>query len=260
MRSSLRVVSALFTLALPILLGSPRIAIAQQTSWIKADYHRGDFKLVYGRRAAQILVSPDDSRVVQIAAGDLAADVERVTGNKPVLRREASGLSEQAVLVGTLGKSQLIESIVRAGKIDVSGLRGQWESFLIATVKDPLPNVRFGLVIIGSDRRGTAFGVYELSQAIGVSPWHWWADVAPEHRSNLVVSAGVRREGPPSVKYRGIFLNDEDWGLQPWAAKTFEHELGDIGPKTYARIFELLLRLKANTAWPAMHECTRAFN
>lgn len=256
----LRVVAVTFTLVLPILLGSTLIAYAQETSWIKVDYRRRDFKLVYGGRAAQILVSPDDFKVVRIAASNLATDIERVTGVKPVVRTESSDLSEQTVIIGTLGKSQFIDDIVRAGKIDVSRLRGQWESFIIATVRDPLPNVHLGLVIVGSDRRGTAYGLYELSQAIGVSPWYWWADVAPEHKSNLIVKAGVRREGPPSVKYRGIFLNDEDWGLQPWAAKTFEPELGDIGPKTYARIFELLLRLKANTVWPAMHECTRAFN
>jgi hypothetical protein len=117
-----------------------------------------------------------------------------------------------------------------------------------------------GLVIAGSDRRGTAFGIFELSQAIGVSPWYWWADVPPARHPNLFITAGIKRAGPPSVQYRGIFLNDEDWGLQPWAAKTFDPQLGDIGPKTYARIFELLLRLKANTVWPAMHSCTRAFN
>jgi hypothetical protein len=123
-----------------------------------------------------------------------------------------------------------------------------------------LPGVPSALVIVGSDRRGTAFGVYELSQAIGVSPWYWWADVTPAKKSALFVAAGTRRFGPPSVQYRGIFLNDEDWGLQPWAAKTFEPEVGDIGPKTYAKVCELLLRLKANTLWPAMHACTKAFN
>jgi hypothetical protein len=164
------------------------------------------------------------------------------------------------VLVGTLGKSTFIDRLAEEGKLDAKGLRGKWESFLIATVKDPLPGVRLGLVVAGSDRRGTAYGVYELSQAAGVSPWYWWADVTPARRRELFVAAGARRFGPPSVKYRGVFLNDEDWGLQPWAAKTFEPETGDVGPKTYARLFELLLRLKANTVWPAMHEVTRAFN
>ena len=183
-----------------------------------------------------------------------------MTGKKTALQIDKAGKSKYAVILGTLNKSSLIDSLVRAGKLNLDQLRGQWESFVISTVDRPMPGVAKGLVIVGSDRRGTAFGAFELSQAIGVSPWYWWADVAPTHHNNLFVAAGTRREGPPSVKYRGIFLNDEDLGLQPWAAKTFDPELGDIGPKTYKRIFELLLRLKANTLWPAMHGCTKAFN
>jgi Glycosyl hydrolase family 115/Gylcosyl hydrolase family 115 C-terminal domain len=228
--------------------------------WVRGTYRKGDFKLVYDGRAADIVISKDEFKVVRIAASDLTSDIERVTGRKPKLITETSQVSGHVVLAGTLGNSPLLDSLVRAGKLDVSRLRGQWESFIIATVPHPLPGVQLGLVVVGSDRRGTAFGLYELSQAIGVSPWYWWADVKPSRRTDLVISAGTRRYGPPSVQYRGIFLNDEDWGLQPWAAKTFEPEVGDIGPKTYARVFELLLRLKANTVWPAMHECTRAFN
>lgn len=246
-------------LLLMTLNGSP-VCAAPALTWVTSGYHRGDFKLVSRTQPADILISPDDFKVVRIAADNLALDIEHVTGQKPAVKTEATRLSDHAVLVGTLGKNPLIDALVHDGKLDVNQLRGQWESFVIATVRNPLPNVSLGLVIVGSDRRGTAFGVFELSQAIGVSPWYWWADVTPEHRDNLFVRAGVRREGPPSVQYRGIFLNDEDWGLQPWAAKTFESDLGDIGPRTYARICELLLRLKANTLWPAMHECTRAFN
>src|SRR5713226_5357702 len=233
---------------------------ASDSSWVKSVYRKGDFQLVHGGRAADILVAPEDFKVVQIAAAALTEDVERVTGKKSTLRSGATGLSAHAVIVGTLGKSSVIEALVQTRKLDVTSLRGRWESFLIATVPNPLPNVAMGLVIVGSDRRGTAFGVFELSQTIGVSPWYWWADVTPKHQVNLIVKAGARREGPPSVQYRGIFLNDEDLGLQPWAAKTFDPQLGDIGPKTYARVFELLLRLKANTLWPAMHGCTKAFN
>src|SRR6266536_3494552 len=248
-----------------ILSTAPCATAPAESSWVHSKYRPGDFKLVYGGRAADILISPKDFKVVQIAAESLAADVERVTGKKPVLRREAAGreaagLSASAIIVGTLGHSPLIDALVLAGKLDVSRLRGKWESFVIATVPHPLPGVQMGLAIVGSDRRGTAYGVFELTQAIGVSPWYWWADVTPERLASLIVQAGIRRAGPPSVQYRGIFINDEDWGLQPWAARTFEPERGDIGPKTYARICELLLRLKANTLWPAMHECTRAFN
>jgi len=206
------------------------------------------------------VVSADDSRVVQIAAENLAEDVQRVTGKKPVVRNDVNSLQGYVVFAGTVGKSSFVDSLVSQGKLDVTQLRGQWESFLITTVASPVPGVSMGLVIAGSDRRGTAFGIFELSEAIGVSPWYWWADVTPRHRESLFVELGTRRAGPPSVQYRGIFINDEDLGLQPWAAKTFDPKLGDIGPKTYARVFELLLRLKANTLWPAMHSCTKAFN
>jgi hypothetical protein len=122
-----------------------------------------------------------------------------------------------------------------------------------------MKGVKQALIISGSDARGTAYGLFELSRAAGVSPWVWWADAVPAKRKTLSVLPGTFASKEPSVKYRGIFLNDEDWGLQPWAAKTFEPETGDIGPKTYGKIFELLLRLRANLIWPAMHESTRAF-
>ncbi len=213
-----------------------------------------------GQQAAQIVYSKQDFKVVGIAANDLADDIKRVTGQKPIVLTDTTKLKSATIFVGTLGQSTVIETLIETGKLDVGRLQGQWECFVIATVDKPLPDVEKGLVIVGSDRRGTAFGIYELSQAIGVSPWYWWADVTPVKRSAIYVTAGTYYFGPPSVKYRGIFINDEDWGLQPWAAKTFEPELGDIGPKTYSKVFELLLRLKANTLWPAMHQVTKAFN
>ncbi len=260
-----------------LLLAAASPLVASE-AWVNEAGKAGDFPLVADGRAAAIVVAPEDFKVVSIAARDLAADIERVTGVKPAIETEAasraglrpvqsatanpaeSGQRPDLLVAGTLGHSAQIDSLVSAGKLDVSALRGQWESFLITTVPAPWPGVEQALVIVGSDRRGTAFALYELSQAIGVSPWSWWADVAPEKKRELHVAAGTRKFGPPSVQYRGIFLNDEDWGLQPWAAKTFEPETGDIGPQTYAKVFELLLRLKANTLWPAMHDCTKPFN
>jgi hypothetical protein len=211
----------------------------------------GDFGLVQDGRAADLHVDADDFKVVHIAADCLASDVERVTGIKPVVQSVTEELSSQAVLIGTIGKSALIDTLMRDGKLDVRAIEGQWESFILATVNQPLPGVDNALVIAGSDRRGTAFGVFTLSEAIGVSPWVWWADVPPRHRASLVARRGIITSGPPSLQYRGIFINDEDWGLQPWSAKTFEPETGDIGPKTYAKVCELLLRSKANYLWPA---------
>ncbi|MBI5425299.1 MAG: glycosyl hydrolase 115 family protein [Opitutae bacterium] len=217
-----------------------------------------NFPLVEHGRAAPFVVSPTDAKVVQLATGDLVRDVATITGIEPMIESSATDAGPR-VLIGTLGQAPAIDALVAAGALEVAQLRGAWESFLIATLAPPAVPAPT-LVIVGSDRRGTAFGVYELSQQIGVSPWHWWADATPEKKSELLIAEGTRRFGPPSVRYRGIFLNDEDWGLQPWAAKTFEPESGGIGPKTYARVFELLLRLKANTLWPAMHACTRPFN
>ncbi|MBD8676994.1 glycosyl hydrolase 115 family protein [Sphingomonas sp. CFBP 13720] len=214
---------------------------------------RGAFVLADPAGAAAVVSDPGDAAVVGIAARDLADDITTVTGTSAV----RAGVQ---VWVGTLGHNRAIDALVAARRIDVRGLAGAWEQFRIATVDRPAPGVRRALVIVGSDRRGTAFGAYHLSRAIGVSPWTWWADVTPLRRTALYVKPGTHRFAGPSVKYRGIFLNDEDWGLHPWAATTFEPEARGIGPKTYERLFTLLLRSKANLLWPAMHKVSPALN
>ncbi len=219
-----------------------------------------DFPLVTQNTAANIYIDSTDAKVVQIAAENLAADIQRVTTITPRLQHTTESLSQSAILIGTLGESSVIDNLAHQNKIDVSHLAGQCESYQIAVVANPLPNLKSALVIVGSDRRGTAFGVFELSQQIGVSPWYWWADVTPVHHDNLFIRSTTISHGPPSVKYRGIFINDEDFGIHPWASKTFDPQYGDTGPKTYAKIFELLLRLKANCLWPAMHGCSKPFN
>lgn len=212
------------------------------------------FSLAAKGETAPLHYSAGDAAVVRIAAQALCEDIERVTGLRPSLSTAVPAENSEPILVGTLGQSSLIDALVSAGKIDASAIKGQWESYLAAVVDDPLPGIKRALVIAGSDRRGTAFGIFGLSETIGVSPWHWWGDVPTRRKASLHVGGGLHIQASPRVKYRGIFLNDEDWGLQPWAAKTFEPELGNIGPKTYAAIFELMLRLHANVIWPAMHE------
>ncbi|WP_313434630.1 glycosyl hydrolase 115 family protein [Novosphingobium sp.] len=212
---------------------------------------RGDFVLAKDGRAAQVVTAAGDHELVRIAAQDLRSDLASVTG--------ATAGSDAQVWIGTLGRNPAIDRLVATGRIDAAKLRGAWESFLILPVSNPAPGVKQALMVIGSDRRGTAYGAYELSRAIGVSPWHWWADVPPERHQALYVSPKAQRFGPPSVKYRGIFINDEDWGLIPWAQGKFPGEAAP-GPKTYTKVFDLLLRLKGNTLWPAMHKASRAFN
>lgn len=218
-----------------------------------------DFLLASGQGAAPIYRDANDFAVVQIAADALAADIESVTGAKPAVLTTTPTPGATAVLIGTIGKSPLIDGLVSRKKLDVSAIRGQWERYVIATVDDPIPGIRQALVIAGSDRRGTAYGAFGVSESIGVAPLVWWADVTPKHRDALVFPQTRYISPAPSVKYRGIFINDEDWGLLPWS-KNREPEVGSIGPKTYARVGELLLRLKANYLWPAMHEATTAFN
>ncbi len=221
----------------------------------------GYFPLAGAADTADIFVGDDDWPVARIAAADLALDIERVTGRRPALRHGTAELSGAAVLIGTLGRSRVIDSLVQDGRLDVADVAGRWESCVIAAVADPLPGVARALVVAGSDRRGTAYGVYEISRRIGVSPWYWWADVTPARRPELHLAPERVRIGPPAVKYRGIFINDEMWGIRPWAERNFAPDEGrGLGPKTYARIFELLLRLRANHLWPAMHVETTPFN
>lgn len=155
------------------------------------------------------------------------------------------------IIVATVGKSPLLKAV----SADVSALAGKKQAFLLQVLPDGK------LLVAGSDPHGTAYGIMELSRLIGVSPWEWWADVTPEKKTSFVLSAEYQTLQSPSVEYRGIFINDEDWGLMPWSSQTYEPSdiKGHIGPKTNARIFELLLRLRANTYWPAMHECTLPF-
>ncbi|MDR1810853.1 MAG: glycosyl hydrolase 115 family protein [Prevotella sp.] len=216
----------------------------------------GAFPLAANNAAATLVVDNNDADVVKVAAQAFSKDVNLLTGLTPLLRTAPE--SSTAVIIGTLGKSALIEQLASGGKIDRSRLADKWETFCISVVDNPVSGVAQALVIAGSDPRGTAFGVFELSRMMGVSPWVWWADVTPETRTAIYVS-GNNVFGPPSVKYRGLFINDEDWGMQPWSSNKMDADISDIGPRAHEKIFEMLLRTKSNFFWPAMHACTKAF-
>jgi len=245
---------------LAVLAGALSPVRAQFAELLSASPGPLDFVLAAQGRAAPIYVDGREPQAVQRAAGDLAADVERVTGIKPNVVHGNDPPSGEIVMIGSLGHGALIDKLAAAGKLDIGGIQGEWESAVIQVVRDPLPGVAKALVIAGSDRRGAIYGVYGISESIGVSPWYWWADVPVKRRNSVGISGGAHKLYSPAVKYRGIFLNDEDWGLRPWASRTLDPQTGNIGPKTYARIFELLLRLRGNYLWPAMHPGTRAFD
>lgn len=190
-------------------------------------------------------------------AGDLQSDIERVTGARPALSHGAAPQGREITIIGTVGRSPLIDGLVARGKLDVSAIRGKWETSLQTVVDQPLPGVDRAFVIAGSDQRGTIFGTYDVSRGIGVSPWYWWDDVTPVHRDEIHVLPGSHTQGTPAVKYRGFFINDENPALGTWApayfgpgkAPGFE---GGFNADFYARIFEVMLRLKANYLWPAV--------
>ncbi|TZF86497.1 glycosyl hydrolase (plasmid) [Pedobacter sp. BS3] len=231
-----------------LILISTRSWAIDDSSYITYQDGKGRFALVAAGKATPLFVSTADFYGVVRAARDLQNDIYQVTGSKPLLDTLHIPTVKQAVLIGTLGKSPLIDKLVLQKKLDASGLSGKWETFIIQTVIHPMPGVEKALVIAGSDKRGTIYGLYDLSARIGVSPWYWWADVPVKKHSALYVLPGKHTLGEPAVKYRGIFINDEAPALSGWAKEKF----GGFNHKFYAKVFELILRLKGNYLWPAM--------
>jgi hypothetical protein len=234
-----------------------------QERYVETNASAGSFPLVQGKIAATIFIGSGDFPGVIRAARDLKTDIERVTGIAAKFTTEEESLRKNVVLIGSIGRSSLIDRLIREKKIDATAITGQWESFLIQVVPQPWPGVDSALVICGSDQRGTIYGIYDLSEQIGVSPWHYWGDVLPQHHKKLFVKAGKYTQGPPSVKYRGIFINDEAPALSGWIQEKFGSAPGwskaaNYGPGFYTNVFELMLRLRANYLWPAMWN--NAFN
>ena len=216
--------------------------------FVATEYEPGDFTLVENGRAAPLAVDANDYPGVTRAANDLSRDILRVTGVAPRFLNAQSALEGRAVIIATLGRSALLDRLIAEHKIDAAALEGKWESYLIETVTEPLPGVSSALVIAGSDKRGTIYGIYEISEQIGVSPWYWWADVPVAPQKALFVRPGRHFQGPPAVKYRGIFLNDEAPSLTGWVKEKY----GGYNHEFYVKVFELLLRLRGNFLWPAM--------
>ncbi|WP_230483540.1 glycosyl hydrolase 115 family protein [Sphingomonas sp. Leaf21] len=202
------------------------------------------------------ILAVDDGEGTNARAAELLARDLLSLGGRPagVVATEAA-CAATCIVIGK-ADAPLIQDLARRGGVDLSPLKGGWERYVRAGVRI---DGRHYLLIAGSDARGAAYGVTDLSRTLGISPWAWWADVTPRRRDRIVIDDAALVSREPSVKYRGIFLNDEDWGLEPWAAKTFDPAKGNIGPKTYARVFELMWRLKANTLWPAMHSVSTPF-
>ena len=261
----------LFSLALIILSASScQTAFAQnKNSYISFTKGKDNFVISANGKSTPLLISSKDWWGVMHAFKDFQTDVERVTGKKPELYTKKIPSAKEIIIAGTIDKSPLIDELVKEKKIDIGSIKGKWEDSFIQTIEKPFPGIDRALVIIGSDKRGTIYGIYDLSEKIGVSPWYWWADVPAKQHKSIYVLPGKFTEGSPSVKYRGIFLNDEwpdltDWVIYKYGfAKQNNHPpvppgVANYGHEFYEHIFELLLRLKANYLWPAMWN--NAFN
>ena len=224
------------------LLSSFSVQAAQQF----VHFHQGDVLLNPGNRV-EIYMDANDCKGVSYAVQALIKDFRQVSGCQAILTSQPGSThgknSQPGILVGTLGHSAAIDQLVRQKRIDARQLQGKREKFIITVVDGQL-------VIAGSDRRGTIYGIYELSQQMGVSPWYDWADVPVEHHDSIFVNKGIYTDGEPAVRYRGIFLNDEAPCLTSWVKNTYGTGYGDH--RFYQRVFELVLRLRGNMMWPAM--------
>ncbi len=222
------------------------------------DLKTGKFLIANQKETTSILVDTKDAAVVTVAADLFASDVKKIVGSSPKIVNTVI-TSNRLIILGTL-QSKFIKQLLKDGKINAAYLEGKWEASHTFLVKNPFLNVKEALVIVGSDRRGAAYGILKISKDMGVSPWEWWADVTPKQQKSIYYTSKESFIASPSIKYRGIFINDEDWSLRPWIKKTFDKEVKNFGPKTYQKVFELMLRLRINYLWPAMHRASKAFN
>lgn len=204
----------------------------------------GNFPIVAGGVAATIVVDKNDVALVQKAAAFLQQDIGRVSGIIPQLVNDIPASAKNIIIVGSLAQSAIVKQL----QLNASKIEGKWEAYQLQVVNNPVAGVENALVITGSDRRGTAFGVFELSQQMGVSPWYWWADVPVKKKKEIYIKKGIAVTDAPLIKYRGIFINDEAPALSGWSKEKF----GGFNHLFYEKVFELMLRLKSNYLWPAM--------
>ncbi|MDW7693001.1 glycosyl hydrolase 115 family protein [Flammeovirgaceae bacterium SG7u.111] len=245
-----------------IILGAlllPQVLLAQIKLTDHVQRNDTSFPIADSKTASTIYYDPTDFKLIDKVSHLFASDIELVSRKQPLIISTDNKLKGNLIIVGTIGKNRLIDKLIAEKKLSVDSVKNEWERFTIQTIDKPFKGVQKALIIAGSDKRGVAYGVFTLSELMGVSPWSYWADVPVKKSEELYIEDISFTSKAPSVKYRGIFLNDEDWGLHPWAAKNIDPEVDDIGPKTYEKVFELLLRLKGNMVAPAMHECTKAF-
>jgi len=241
---------SLITLILILLISNNPLFAFESKSYIAAKKERNSFTLSESGHSNPIIIANNDFPGVKRVANILQRDIAEVTGSRPDIHIDQLPSSGYMVIAGTIGKNSFIDRLINNNRLQVDDIKDKRESFIIQGVDNPFPSVEKALIIAGSDKRGTIYGMLDISRQIGVSPWHWWGDVPVKRKTNIYVSPGRYTEGEPKVKYRGIFINDEapclsGWSKAKFGTDMFNHEL-------YEPMFELILRLKGNFLWPAM--------
>lgn len=207
----------------------------------------GDFPMV-SNAATVIYTDENDDWLIQKSASFFQNDIKTVSGKKPEIIHSISPKTTNVIIIGSIKNSKLIQQLIQSKKINLNSIKNKWEAYQIKIVDKPFRGIDKAFVIAGSDKRGTAYGVFEMSKQIGVSPWYWWADVPVKKKKEIYVKKNIFLQDHPLVKYRGIFINDEAPAFSGWAREKF----GGVNHHVYEKVFELLLRLKANYLWPAM--------
>ena len=222
-----------FALFLLMLVGT-----LQATADLTFSQAAGGFPVVGSDQNAVFIVSENDAEVVTTASNCVIRDIQTITGKRLALRNSISS-GDLPIIAGTIGQSAILDNLIADEKVDTTGLTEVWEAYALQLVQNPMEGIRQALVIMGGTPRGTAYGLFEISRRIGVSPYVWWADVEPAPMSRIYVHGDRTAVEKPSVRYRGLFINDEDWAMLPWAKRTIDATYNNIGPRTYEKVMEV---------------------
>ncbi|SFC70685.1 glycosyl hydrolase 115 family protein [Spirosoma endophyticum] len=215
------------------------------TGWAQ---HITSDKSSFAVTEAAIYVDNSEPELVKTAATLLQQDIQRVTGKEIPIVTDVNQVRKNVIAIGTIQQSSFLKQLASQNKISTKAINGKWEASLTQMIRNPAQGIAQALIVVGNDRRGAAYGVFELSKQFGVSPWYWWADVPVVKRDEIYIKSDVRVTDAPNVKYRGLFINDEAPALSGWTKEKF----GGFNHKFYEKFFELILRLKGNYIWPAM--------
>ena len=230
-----------------LLLISQFISAVDTSYYFSSNPQKNSFPLIENGIVSNVYIDSNEDEGILKISDIFINDLENISNSEVRLIKDKKPSDKFVIIIGTT-KSKIISQLIKEKKLDVSAIKGKWEAFLIQQINKPFPKVEQALIISGSDKRGVIYGMFDISEHAGVSPWYYWADVPIKHSKNLYFINNEPIIRYPKVKYRGIFINDENPDLFGWVNEKF----GGFNHKFYEKVFELILRMKGNYLWPAM--------